>query len=446
MGNVHVAGQTFSPNLPYNFAFGTFQSSSYPNYLQTYQGNGDAFAALVTPSAIVTDGDYVTYLGGTRLDNGTGIALDSSNNTYVAGTTLSPPSTPCSPPCSSQITGFPITTDAYQPSLAGSNPNAFVTVLGSSSDVVVTAASGSPTPSPANAGLGATFSFNVTNNGPNPATNINFNAYIPTGYTISPTANVLTGSGSCNNNLSAGQTYIPCQITNLNAGATAVVQVVVTPPTQPPPPQISVSCTFSVNNGPTTSCPSAADQTDNVVDFTINANPPSLTVTNGDLASFPITVAPSNSLGYNGTITFTQSTQPAIVTTSNSNTGFLPSATVTLVGTGSQSVTLNIQTVARPVNTGSLFRRTSFYATWLPIGGLSLAGLGIGAGRKRRRWIAGALLGLVAGLILLQPACSSSSSNVSTNQGTQAGTYHITVTGSSSTNASHQTLLTLVVQ
>lgn len=442
VGNVHLAGQTFSPNLPYNFAFGTFQNSSYPNYLQTYQGSGDAFAALVTPSAIVTDGDYVTYLGGTGLDNGTGIAVDSSNNTYVAGTTLSPPSTPCTPPCTSLITGFPITTNAYQPALGGSNPNAFVTVLGSSSDVEVTAASGSPNPSPVNAGTGATFSFDITNKGPNPATNINFNAYVPVGFAVSPTANILTGGGTCDNNLSPGQTYIPCQIFNLNAGATAEVQVVVTPPAPPPPAPISVSCTFSFNNGGTTSCPSAADQTDNVVDFTLSANPSTQQVVNGGLASFPITVAPLPGESYNGTITLTQASSPSIVTNS---TTFLPSPTVSLDGSGSALVTLQIQTVARPVNTGSLFRRTSFYATWLPIGGLSLAGLGIGAGRKRRRWITVALLGLIAGLILLQPACSSSSSSVSTNQGTQAGTYHITVTGSSSTNASHQTVLTLTV-
>ena len=121
--------------------------------------------------------------------------------------------------------------------------------------------------------------------------------------------------------------------------------------------------------------------------------------------------------------------------------------TVTLDGSGSASVstTLNIQTVARPVNSGSLFRRTSFYATWLPIGGLSLAGLGLGAGRRRRRWIVGALLVLLAGVLLLQPACGSSSSNVNTNQGTAAGQYTITITGSASTNASHQLLLTLNV-
>jgi uncharacterized repeat protein (TIGR01451 family) len=455
VGNVHLAGQTFSPNLP-TTSFVTL--SGYPNFIEQYCDaassntgtcNGDAFVALVNPSLIVTEGDYVTYLGGSGLDNGTGIAVDSSNNTYVAGTTLSPPSAPlCTPPnCLPPFNGFPITANALQSTLGGSNvANAFVTVLGSSSNVVVTAASGSPNPSPVNAGQGATFSFDITNNGPNPATNINFNAYIPTGFTISPTANVLTGSGTCNNNLSAGQNYIPCTITNLNAGATAVVQVVVTPPAPPPPAPISVSCTFSVNNGGMTYCSSATDQQqqDQVADFTLTASPSELPpVVNGNLAKFSIVVAPLNSLGYNGTITLTQSSQPSIVTSGSPT--FYPSPTVTLDGTGSQSVTLQIQTVARPVSTGSLFRRTSFYASWLPIGGLSLVGLGIGAGRKRRRWIAGALLGLVAGLLLLQPACSSSSSNVTTNQGTAAGTYHITVTGSSSTNASHQVLLTLVV-
>ncbi len=456
-GYVHVAGQTFSPNLP-TTSFVTLQG--YPNFIEQFCDaevsnsgtcNGDAFVALVNPSLTVTEGDYVTYLGGSGLDNGTGIAVDSSNNTYVAGTTISPPSTPlCTPPnCLPPFNGFPITANAFQSTLGGSKvANAFVTVLGSSSNVVVTAASGSPTPIPANAGVGTTFSFNVTNNGPNPATSITFNAYfIPTtGYSDPPTASVFTGSGSCDNNLVAGQTYIPCTIPSLNAGATAEVQVVVTPPTQPTPASVAVSCTFSVNNGGTASCPSAADQTDNVADFTFPPpNPSTLTVVNGGLASFPITVAPLNNLGYNGTITLTQSSDRPIVAASPTPQ-FLPSATVTLNGTGSQSVTLNIQTVARPVNTGSLFRRTAFYAAWLPIGGLSLAGLGIGAARKRRRWIVGALLGLLAGLILLQPACSSNSSNVTSNQGTSAGTYHITVTGSASTNASHQTHLTLIVQ
>jgi hypothetical protein len=119
--------------------------------------------------------------------------------------------------------------------------------------------------------------------------------------------------------------------------------------------------------------------------------------------------------------------------------------TVTLSGTASATTTLSIATVARPVVTGTLFRRGSFYAAWLPIGGLSLVGLGLGAGRKRRRWLAGAVLCLIAGAILLQSGCGSSSSGVSTGGGTQAGTYIITVTGSAGTGASHNTQVKLVV-
>ena len=118
-------------------------------------------------------------------------------------------------------------------------------------------------------------------------------------------------------------------------------------------------------------------------------NPAVLTVKNGDQASFVIKLSPDQNTptkSYNGTITMSDTSSPSIVTAS---TPTFTNPTVTLDGTGSGTTTLYIQTVARPVNSGSLFRRTSFYAAWLPIGGLSLAGLGIGAGRRRRRWIAG---------------------------------------------------------
>jgi hypothetical protein len=97
------------------------------------------------------------------------------------------------------------------------------------------------------------------------------------------------------------------------------------------------------------------------------------------------------------------------------------------------------------VTTGSLLRRGSFYAVWLPIGGMSLVGLGIGAGRKRRRWLAGAVLCLIAGAILLQSGCGSSSSSTSPTGGTTAATYHFTIVGSSGTGASHSAYVSLRV-
>jgi hypothetical protein len=93
-----------------------------------------------------------------------------------------------------------------------------------------------------------------------------------------------------------------------------------------------------------------------------------------------------------------------------------------------------------------LLRRGSFYAAWLPIGGLSLVGLGIGVGgKRRRRWLTGAALGLVAGMILLQLACGSSSSSVASSGGTLAGNYIVTVVGSAGTQASHSAAVTMIV-
>jgi hypothetical protein len=80
----------------------------------------------------------------------------------------------------------------------------------------------------------------------------------------------------------------------------------------------------------------------------------------------------------------------------------------------------------------------------LPVGGLSLLGLGVGAGVKRRRWLAGMLLGLVAGLILLQAACGSSGSGTTTTGGTPAGTYTVTISASSGSD-SHNQRVTLIV-
>lgn len=417
IGAVHVAGST-GPGL----------STFNPLPTQDGQGSGgDAFAALVAPTMVI-DGDFVTYLGGSGLDQGTGVALDNSNNTYVAGTTVS--------------SDFPVNNGS---TLTTPAPDAFVSKIGSSTDIAVTVATASP--NPVNAGQQAAFTYTITNNGADPATNINFNAVVPTTFPVTPTAKIDVGVGTCAPlPPSQGSTgTIPCLIENLAAGAMATVEVDVTPPTPPPSSNtILVSCSFNANGGPfSTSCPG---QFDPVVDFSISASPSTLTINNGETATFPILLSATNAtLGYNGTITLSETTSPSIVT---QTTPTFDPATVTLSGTGtggSGMTTLTIATVARPVSSGSLFRRPSFYATWLPLGGLSLATLGIGAGRKRRRWILGVLLALLAGLLFLQPACSSNSNSVATNQGTAAGKYTVTVKGSASTNASHQILLTLFV-
>ena len=162
----------------------------------------------------------------------------------------------------------------------------------------------------------------------------------------------------------------------------------------------------------------------------------SVTINAGESTSYLVTLTPIPT--YASAISMSDTGLPT------ASTGTFTSTSVTISGASPATTTLNIKTTARPVNTGSLLRGGPLYATWLPVGGLSLLGLGVGARFRRRRWLAGMVLGLLAGLIVLQAACGNSSSTPAPTGGTPAGTYPITITGSSG-SASHNTRVTLIV-
>lgn len=417
---------------------GSTNSSNFPTTLNTIQstpgGGGDAFAASIgTSFSGQGAGDFSTYLGGSQLDQGTGVAIDIFGATYVAGTTRSPNFIPTPAP--------PI--PPFQGQLNANSQDAFVSKIGAFSTLTLTTPNTSPSPNPVAAGTQIAFTFDIGNTNPNgtdPANLVVFNALgLPTtGLASTPTAHVTTGSGSCGNLQGSS---IQCSIPTLAVNGTATVEVDVTPAVPVVRDQISISGNVSANGGPVQA--SAVQPIANVVDFTVQAFPFSKTVNAGDTATFQVVFSPMDSRGYNATITPSQTSAPSIVT---SPAPFFNPTSVTLSGTGTQSTTLSITTVARPVPVGSLLRRGSFYATWLPIGGLSLAGLGIGVGRKRRRWLVAAVLGLIAGIVLLQPGCGSSSTSVSPTGGTLAGQYTITITGSAGAGASHTWPVTLNVR
>jgi hypothetical protein len=88
-GNVWIVGQTAGGS--------NFPISSKP-YQRTYGGQADGFVSEISP-----DGKtllYSTYLGGSGFDLTTGVAIDATNNLYLAGWTGS--------------SDFPVTHDAFQ--------------------------------------------------------------------------------------------------------------------------------------------------------------------------------------------------------------------------------------------------------------------------------------------------------------------------------------------
>jgi hypothetical protein len=109
-GNAYVTGLAESIDFP--TTPGAFQTN--------LKGTGDAFITKLNPvgSALL----YSTYLGGSNLDQGFGIAIDTSGNAYVTGLTES--------------TDFPITRDAFQASLKGIVA-AFVTKLNPTGSALV---------------------------------------------------------------------------------------------------------------------------------------------------------------------------------------------------------------------------------------------------------------------------------------------------------------------
>ena len=422
----HVVGSTSSPDLLLT-----------PNALQSYGGGGDAFVAVISTTFSGRGaGDLLTYLGGSQQDQGTGVAIDVFGATYAAGNTQS---------SQSSSTKFPITSTAYQGQLNGPQ-DAFVSQIGAKSVLTVAPSSTSPSPNPVAAGTQVAFTFNITNTGPDSASQVTFTAVnLPTtGLTSTPTAKVTSGTGSCG---TVQGTTISCFIPTLAVCSTtpctsAIVEVDLTPAITGTAQQIQISGSATANNSGIVAICSPAQPPANIVDFGIQASTSTPAINAGDTATFQVVFKPTSPLGYNATITPGQTTSPSMVTATTPT--FNPTS-VTLSGGGSATTTLSIATVARPVTTGNLLRHGSPYAAWLPIGGLSLVGLGIGAGRKRRRWLLGVVLGLIAGAMLLQSGCGSSSSNTTPSGGTQAGIYTITISGSAGTGASHNTQVQLQV-
>jgi hypothetical protein len=78
-GYVYVIGETWSSDLP--VTPGAYQSAR--------SGSSDSFVAKLKPTGAGVFLEYLTYLGGSGYERGTGVATDGSNIVYVTGVTTS---------------------------------------------------------------------------------------------------------------------------------------------------------------------------------------------------------------------------------------------------------------------------------------------------------------------------------------------------------------------
>jgi MBG domain (YGX type)/Beta-propeller repeat len=105
-GNAYIAGSTLSDDFP--VTPGAFQTVA--------KSSGSGFISKISPQGQgANDLLYSTYLGGSVGAGVSGIALDPSGNVIVAGVTESP--------------DFPVTSDAFQPTIDGVTAAAFLTQM-----------------------------------------------------------------------------------------------------------------------------------------------------------------------------------------------------------------------------------------------------------------------------------------------------------------------------
>jgi Domain of unknown function DUF11/Beta-propeller repeat len=415
-----ITGSTQSPACACD---GTFPVFPNPNSIQSnLNGTQDAFIARLNTGAIVgqtTTASWASYFGGTGIDAGTGIALDVNQNTYLAGETNSTDLQVSKP---------------LQPTNGGGF-DSFVTQFGTAVSLSIQGLLSLGTNQQSiSAGTPATFTYTVTNNGPDLASNIVITADMSlsaTGVQLSNVTGSLNGAGTCSGSGSTNPS-ISCGPISLQSGSTATLTITATPTAN----SSGTSPVFFTGGTVQAMAPgnivlAQTSVSTQMTDFKMKVSPPNQSIqVAGDTAFYTVQLTPIPV--YSSSITISCSGLPPA---SNCSPSTSP---VSLTSTSGTSVTLAVHTTPRPVITpaASIFTRR-FYAIWLIIPGIAL--VGIGSHRQRRKIFGILMLCTLFALLWLVPACSSNKTQPPVS-GTPAGNYTITVTSAGGTDSKTQTI------
>jgi hypothetical protein len=428
-GNIHVVGETISTDFP--VTAGVVQPQCGTDGTCN-GGQDDAFAVSIEASLAAYN--YVTYYGGSSVDDGFAIAADANGNAFLTGRT--------------QSSDFPTAGTPFQSALAGTQ-NAFIVELNSSGTTATYGSylGGNGT----DLGLGITLdaSDNVYVTGQTSSSS-SFPLLNPTQGALSgPTDAFVTVLGLSQNQL-LFSTYLggsgdEDQLEG-SIGVDGSENIYVTGDTDSgngtttpfPTTSSAIDGTYaaSVNTctkgGLTVPCPTgfiAAYTQATTPNFAISATALSpASVSPGSSATSTISVTPLNA--YSGTVNLT-----CLVTGSGA-----PLPTCALSPTSGNSSTLTVSTTGA---SAALNRRSNVvYAMCLPVVGLSLVGMSFSTKDSRKKKLLGfLLLGVVMAMLFFLPACGGGSSGGGGGGGggcsgcTPAGNYTVTVTGTDSVNA-----------
>jgi hypothetical protein len=492
-GNAYIGGETNSTDFPTTAS--PIQNAN--------AGAGDGFVAKLNSTGTALS--YSTYLGGSSGDLVTGIALDSSNNAYVTGITVS--------------SDFPVTSGAFQTTQPGTGDNGFVTeikadgsaklystylggsgtndalgiAVDSAGEAYVTGNTSSsdfPTVNAAqksNAGGDDIFvtKFNSTGTAllfstyyggtlDETATGIALDsfgdAYV-TGRTSSSTLPVsgapfqssLNGTsdafvtelsntgfvvyssflgGIGNENSVSGSTTLSA------LGAVAVDSLSNaylagdTNSTTGFPLTSPLACCGAYAGGSADGFVAKVESAP--ADFSVAVSPISVSTTSGQTTSAVTVTVSSVNASFGQPVSLSCGSMP-----SKAACHFTPAS----VTPGSSAITSSLTITTNGASSSAMLTPTTnrglrmFYAMFLPIGGIAL--LGLGNDSRRKRLFGFLLLGVVLMLLLLLPACGGGSGGGGGGGGgggtnTPPGTYTITVSGQGG-GATHSAPLTLKV-
>jgi Beta-propeller repeat/Protein of unknown function (DUF1573) len=494
LGDAYIAGSTVSTNFP---------STGAPFQPAFNGGNADAFVTELNPTGSMFV--YSSYLGGTNTDIAYGIAVDSAGAAYVAGQTCSPDFPQSNPlpiaaggNCDAFISkvsilqgiavnpsglNFPTqslnTTSQPLTATITNGQNALnitgITVTGqnaadfvASQNCVGAMAAGaqcaiSVTFTPTAAGIRKA-SLNITNSGiANPTVVVAL-----TGSTSSITLSTSTLSfGTPENPQPVGVTSAAQSIKVTNSGASPIT---ISSITASGDFAETDNCTAAALQ-PTTNCvinvtykPSGSGSSIGAVTITDNAaGSPQVVLLNGNavVEQFAIsalavnpTVPAGQAAGYTLSITpYGGFSQPVALSCSGLPFGATCSASqnpVTLTGSGSTQVTLNINTEARTALPATPRTKLGPPPSLLGLVALSLSAalltlvlLTTFGTIKDRRILA--TMAFAAGLMALTAGCNGGST-AGAPSGTPAGTYQVTITATSANATTQSTVVTLQVK